>query len=78
MLPNNVAQLSHSQKESYTEMKINWEIPSELSSNIDENGTVTQSSTIKQGVLTATINGYFRGDALRWQKQFQLTIPAQP
>ncbi|MGR6872238.1 hypothetical protein ACU6U9_08025 [Pseudomonas sp. HK3] len=78
MLPNNVAQLSHSQKESYTEMKINWEIPSELSSNIDENGTVTQSSTIKQGVLTATINGYFRGDALRWQKQFRLTIPAQP
>jgi hypothetical protein len=77
-LPNNVAKLSHSQKNSYSEMKINWDISSELRSNIDENGTVTQSSTIKKGVLTATINGYFRGDAIRWQKEFMLTIPAQP
>lgn len=81
-LPKNVGELSNSQQSNFQDLEITWSITPELESHItlsgNDQGGINQPATNTQGVLTATINGYFRGDAIRWTKHFNLTIPALP
>ena len=81
-LPNNVGELSLSEQGNFKDLEIIWSITPELENSLiyhgNNQGSISQSPLNRQGVLTATITGYFRGDAVRWKKQFNLTIPALP
>ena len=76
-LPKNVAELSSIERSDYTNLAIVWSTSSSLENSIDNTGNIVASDRDKHGVLTATINGYFRGDAIRWTKDFDITIKAK-
>lgn len=40
----------------------------------NDQGSVTQLTQAQQGTITATINGYFRGTAVRWTRDFSIVI----
>lgn len=80
-LPNIATELTQSDFRGLEELHIAWSVSPELENSIkysgSEQGSITQATTPKTGVITATINSYFRGEAIRWTRDFNITIKAK-
>jgi len=80
-LPTNAAELTQLALPRLKELAIIWSVSSGLEDNINysgsEQGSITQTTSPQNGVITATINSYFRGEAIRWTRDFEITIKAK-
>jgi len=80
ILPANANELIDLNLKELEELIINWSVSSELENHINysgrEQGRIIQTTTPKNGILTATVNSYFRGEAIRWTRDFEITIKA--
>ena len=79
-LPANAEELIDLDLTALQALKINWTVSSNLENFINysgsEQGRITQTTTTQNGILTATVNSYFRGEAIRWTRDFEITIKA--